>query len=64
MTPVGEKQKEAPFIMNRTYFDGTFFVLNKNGNVMVTSDIGLLNVKYSFSNNTSKCAYKNDHGLI
>ena len=50
--------------MNRTYFDGTFFVINKNGNVMVTSDIGLLNVKYSFSNNTSKCTYKNDHAGV
>ena len=31
---------------------------------MATSDIGLLNVKYSFSNNNSKCTYKNDHVCI
>ena len=28
---------------------------------MATSDVGLLNVKYSFSNDTSKCTYKYDH---
>ncbi|MHA2101108.1 MAG: hypothetical protein ACW99A_20765, partial [Candidatus Kariarchaeaceae archaeon] len=35
---------------------------NKDGNVMGTSDIGLLNVKYWFSNHIRKCMYKNDHG--
>ncbi|MFV2016804.1 MAG: hypothetical protein ACC656_15335, partial [Candidatus Heimdallarchaeota archaeon] len=40
-----------------------FLCKNKVGNVMVTSDIGLQNVKYSFSNHIRKCTYKNDHGI-
>ncbi|MHA2338412.1 MAG: hypothetical protein ACXACX_13985 [Candidatus Hodarchaeales archaeon] len=63
LTPVGrEAEGRTVFCQkNRTYFNRNFWCKSRERNVMVTSDIGLQNVKYSFSNQISKCTYKNDH---